>query len=74
MHGDGEGTSSGIKIFGNIFISFIGAGILGLPYAFMEVSVKLIFMVKHKLKLQYIMAVSLSLSVSFSLRRVYLKG
>ncbi|XP_003388735.3 PREDICTED: amino acid transporter ANT1-like [Amphimedon queenslandica] len=36
MHGDTEGTSSGIKIFGNIFISFIGAGILGLPYAFME--------------------------------------
>lgn len=32
-----EGTDSKIKIFGNIFISFIGAGILGLPYAFKEV-------------------------------------
>lgn len=32
-----EGTESKIKIFGNIFISFIGAGILGLPYAFKEV-------------------------------------
>ena len=34
---DDEGTNSKVKIFGNIFISFIGAGILGLPYAFMEV-------------------------------------
>ena len=33
-----EGTNSKIKIFANIFISFIGAGILGLPYAFKEVS------------------------------------
>ena len=32
-----EGTDSHIKIFANIFISFIGAGILGLPYAFKEV-------------------------------------
>ena len=32
-----EGTNSHIKIFANIFISFIGAGILGLPYAFKEV-------------------------------------
>ena len=32
-----EGTKSGVKIFANIFISFIGAGILGLPYAFKEV-------------------------------------
>lgn len=34
MHDDG--TDSRIKIFANIFISFIGAGILGLPYAFKE--------------------------------------
>ena len=34
-----EGTDSKIKIFANIFISFIGAGILGLPYAFKEVCV-----------------------------------
>lgn len=34
-----EGTNSRVKIFANIFISFIGAGILGLPYAFKEVSV-----------------------------------
>lgn len=32
-----EGTDSKVKIFANIFISFIGAGILGLPYAFKEV-------------------------------------
>lgn len=32
-----EGTDSKIKTFANIFISFIGAGILGLPYAFKEV-------------------------------------
>ena len=38
MHDD-EGTDSKIKIFGNIFISFIGAGILGLPYAFKEVRI-----------------------------------
>ena len=36
MHDDG--TDSRIKVFANIFISFIGAGILGLPYAFKEVS------------------------------------
>ena len=35
MHDDG--TDSRIKTFANIFISFIGAGILGLPYAFKEV-------------------------------------
>lgn len=33
------GTRSPIKIFGNIFISFIGAGVLGLPYAFKEAGV-----------------------------------
>ena len=32
-----DGTNSTIKVFANIFISFIGAGILGLPYAFKEV-------------------------------------
>ena len=36
MHDDG--TDSKVKVFANIFISFIGAGILGLPYAFKEVS------------------------------------
>jgi len=36
MH-DGDGESSPIKLYGNIFITFIGAGILGLPYAFKEV-------------------------------------
>ena len=35
--GDQGGTSSHYKIFANIFISFIGAGILGLPFAFKEV-------------------------------------
>jgi len=35
----GEGTRSPVKIFGNIFISFIGAGVLGLPYAFKEAGV-----------------------------------
>jgi len=34
---DQGGTSSHYKIFANIFISFIGAGILGLPFAFKEV-------------------------------------
>ncbi|XP_065886219.1 uncharacterized protein [Dysidea avara] len=34
--GDQGGTSSHYKIFANIFISFIGAGILGLPFAFKE--------------------------------------
>lgn len=33
-----EGTDSKVKVFANIFISFIGAGILGLPYAFKEVA------------------------------------
>lgn len=31
------GGASPIKIFANIFISFIGAGVLGLPFAFKEV-------------------------------------
>jgi len=35
-----KGTKSVPKVFGNIFISFIGAGVLGLPYAFKEVSLK----------------------------------
>lgn len=30
----GAGTNSLVKIYANIFISFIGAGILGLPFAF----------------------------------------
>ena len=33
----GPGTGNPIKIMANIFISFIGAGVLGLPYAFKEV-------------------------------------
>ena len=32
-----EGAKSTTKIFANIFISFIGAGILGMPFAFKEV-------------------------------------
>ena len=32
------GASNPVKIMANIFISFIGAGVLGLPYAFKEVS------------------------------------
>ena len=36
--GNGEpGSKSTVKIFANIFISFIGAGVLGLPFAFKEV-------------------------------------
>ncbi|XP_014662023.1 PREDICTED: amino acid transporter ANTL1-like [Priapulus caudatus] len=31
-----QGSSSTVKIIANLFISFIGAGILGLPYAFKE--------------------------------------
>ena len=31
------GTRSNAKIFANIFISFIGAGVLGVPFAFKEV-------------------------------------
>ncbi|XP_070553065.1 uncharacterized protein [Ptychodera flava] len=38
MH-DGGGAKSPVKIFANIFISFIGAGVLGLPYAFREAGV-----------------------------------
>ena len=34
----GPGSKSLVKIFANIFISFIGAGVLGLPYAFKEVT------------------------------------
>ena len=37
--GSEGGTRSPVKIFGNIFISFIGAGVLGLPYAFKEAGV-----------------------------------
>lgn len=36
MHHD-DGAKNSIKIFANIFISFIGAGILGMPHAFREV-------------------------------------
>ncbi|XP_074650041.1 uncharacterized protein LOC141905165 [Tubulanus polymorphus] len=32
----GAGSKNTVKIFANIFISFIGAGVLGLPYAFKE--------------------------------------
>jgi len=35
-----EGTKSSVKIMANIFISFIGSGVLGLPYAFKEVGDK----------------------------------
>ncbi|ESP02144.1 hypothetical protein LOTGIDRAFT_157294 [Lottia gigantea] len=33
------GSKNSIKIFANIFISFIGAGILGLPFAFKEAGI-----------------------------------
>lgn len=36
MHDEG-GTQSSAKVFANIFISFVGAGVLGLPFAFKEV-------------------------------------
>ena len=36
MH-DGGGATNPVKIFANIFISFVGAGGLGLPFAFKEV-------------------------------------
>ncbi|XP_077984384.1 uncharacterized protein LOC144439017 [Glandiceps talaboti] len=39
MHDGGVGAESAVKIFANIFISFIGAGVLGLPYAFKEAGV-----------------------------------
>lgn len=38
MHQD-DGARSSIKMFANIFISFIGAGILGMPHAFKEVGI-----------------------------------
>ena len=34
-----EGSKEPIKIMGNIFVSFIGAGILGMPFAFKQVLV-----------------------------------
>ena len=33
-----SGITSPVKIVANIFISFIGAGMLGLPFAYKEVS------------------------------------
>ncbi|XP_060565661.1 uncharacterized protein LOC132724732 isoform X2 [Ruditapes philippinarum] len=35
----GPGSKSPVKIFANIFISFIGAGVLGLPFAFKEAGI-----------------------------------
>ena len=35
-------TRDPIKIVANIFISFIGAGVLGLPYAFKRVSQRVV--------------------------------
>ncbi|KAI8797884.1 amino acid transporter ANTL1 [Biomphalaria glabrata] len=35
----GSETSNPLKILGNVFIAFIGAGILGLPYAFKEAGI-----------------------------------
>jgi len=35
----GDGTKSVVKIMANIFISFIGSGVLGLPYAFKEAGI-----------------------------------
>jgi len=40
MHDGGGGQeSSVISLYGNIFITFVGAGILGLPYAFKEAGI-----------------------------------
>lgn len=35
----GPGSSNPVKIFANILIAFIGAGVLGLPYAFKEAGI-----------------------------------
>ncbi|KAK7496453.1 hypothetical protein BaRGS_00012375 [Batillaria attramentaria] len=35
----GPGSKHPVKIFANIFIAFIGAGVLGLPYAFKEAGI-----------------------------------
>ncbi|RUS78351.1 hypothetical protein EGW08_013902 [Elysia chlorotica] len=35
----GSGTDNPVKIFANIFIAFIGAGVLGLPYSFKEAGI-----------------------------------
>ena len=40
-----EGARSTTKIFANVFISFIGAGILGVPFAFKEVGINKILRV-----------------------------
>ncbi|XP_013395814.1 amino acid transporter AVT3B isoform X1 [Lingula anatina] len=37
--GGGSGSKNPVKIFANIFISFIGAGVLGLPFAFKEAGI-----------------------------------
>ena len=62
-----QGTKHPVKIFANIFISFIGAGVLGLPFAFKEVckyEIKTRFYVimnmKIALKLLYILVNSVT--------------
>ncbi|KAK3798097.1 hypothetical protein RRG08_034653 [Elysia crispata] len=35
----GSGTDNPVKIFANVFIAFIGAGVLGLPYSFKEAGI-----------------------------------
>lgn len=37
MNLSGRGTRHPLKIFANMFVTFIGGGILGLPFAFKEV-------------------------------------
>ena len=41
MHGpaDSSGPFSPLRLCANIFIAFVGAGVLGLPYAFREAGV-----------------------------------
>ncbi|XP_071504663.1 uncharacterized protein [Diadema antillarum] len=40
MHDSGgAGATNPVKIFANIFISFVGAGVLGLPFAFKEAGI-----------------------------------
>ena len=43
MGGMGSGSKTATKIMANIFISFLGAGVLGLPFAFAEVRIGLVY-------------------------------
>ena len=60
--GGGPGSKSPIKIFANIFISFIGAGVLGLPFAFKEVG--FFFLLELDGKASYCSKRSVTLKIS----------